>query len=114
MICFSPYWVVESIRGAIDFDSQETRILFDAERKIQQIIPSERTEARHRLIEECMLCANVCTATLLEKANCRHSYRVHQRPRQEKLANLREFLGEIGLGLPGGDEPSPKISSRYC
>ena len=95
------------IRGAIDFDSQETRILFDAERKIQQIIPSERTEA-HRLIEECMLCANVCTATLLEKSKLPALYRVHQRPRQEKLANLREFLGEIGLGLPGGDEPSPK------
>ena len=46
-------------RGAIEFDSQETRILFDAQRKIDQIIPIERNDA-HRLIEECMLCANQC------------------------------------------------------
>ena len=54
-------------RGAIDFESQETRILFDAQRKISQIVPVARTAA-HRLIEECMLCANVCAAELLEKA----------------------------------------------
>ncbi|TNE79775.1 MAG: ribonuclease R [Gammaproteobacteria bacterium] len=99
------------VRGAIDFDSQETRILFDAERKIQQIIPSERTEA-HRLIEECMLCANVCAASLLQKSKLPALYRVHEGPRQEKLADLREFLGELGLGLPGGDEPSPKDFQR--
>lgn len=99
------------VRGAIDFDSQETRILFDAERKIQQIIPSERTEA-HRLIEECMLCANVCAASLLQKSKLPGLYRVHEGPRKEKLADLREFLGELGLGLPGGDEPSPKDFQR--
>jgi len=99
------------VRGAIDFDSRETRILFDAERKIQQIIPSERTEA-HRLIEECMLCANVCAASLLQKNKLPALYRVHQGPRQEKLADLREFLGELGLGLPGGDEPTPKDFQR--
>ena len=98
-------------RGAIDFDSQETRILFDAERKIQQIIPSERTDA-HRLIEECMLCANVCSASLLEKSKIPALFRVHEGPRSEKLADLREFLGELGLGLPGGDEPSPKDFQR--
>ena len=98
-------------RGAIDFETQETRILFDAEQKIQQIIPAERTEA-HRLIEECMLCANVCAATLLEKSKLPALYRSHEGPRQEKLENLREFLGELGLGLPGGDEPTPKDFQR--
>lgn len=98
-------------RGAIDFETQETRILFDAERKIQQIIPSDRTEA-HKLIEECMLCANVCAATLLEKNKLAGLYRVHEGPRQEKLENLREFLGELGLGLPGGEDPSPKDFQR--
>ena len=96
-----------NIRGAIDFETQETRILFDAERKIQQIIPAERTEA-HKLIEECMLCANVCAASLLDKNKLPGLYRVHKGPRQEKLTNLREFLGELGLGLPGGDDPTPK------
>lgn len=94
-------------RGAIDFESGETRILFDAERKIERIVPAERTEA-HRLIEECMLCANVCTAQLLEKSKLPALYRVHDGPQAEKLANLREFLGELGLGLPGGDEPTPE------
>lgn len=98
-------------RGAIDFETEETRILFDAERKIQQIIPTERTEA-HRLIEECMLCANVCAATLLQKSKLPSLFRVHEGPRQEKLENLREFLGELGLGLPGGDDPSPKDFQR--
>ncbi len=93
-------------RGAIDFETGETRILFDAERKIEQIVPSQRTVA-HRIIEECMLRANVCAATLLEASKLPVLYRVHAGPRVEKLANLREFLGELGLGLPGGDEPSP-------
>ncbi|MFT7300869.1 MAG: ribonuclease R [Porticoccus sp.] len=96
-----------NIRGAIDFETQETRILFDAERKIEQIIPADRTEA-HKLVEECMLCANVCAATLLQKNKLVGLYRVHDGPRQEKLTNLREFLGELGLGLPGGGDPTPK------
>lgn len=92
-------------RGAIDFDTVETRILFDAERKIEQIIPTERTDA-HRLIEECMLSANVCTATLLAKSKLPVLYRVHEGPQQEKLEDLRAFLGELGLGLPGGEKPT--------
>ncbi len=94
-------------RGAIDFETGETRILFDAGRKIERIVPSERTDA-HRLIEECMLAANVCAAQLLERSKQPVLYRVHEGPQLEKLANLREFLGELGLGLPGGDEPAPE------
>ncbi|MCK9503660.1 MAG: ribonuclease R [Porticoccaceae bacterium] len=93
-------------RGAIDFETGETRILFDEQRKIEQIIPEVRTEA-HKLIEECMLAANVCAATLLEKSKLPALYRVHEGPTEEKLANLREFLAEIGLGLAGGDSPTP-------
>ena len=92
-------------RGAIDFETTETRILFNAERKIEQIVPTVRTEA-HRLIEECMLCANVCTADLLERSKLPGLYRIHDTPKEEKLTALREFLGELGLGLGGGDKPS--------
>lgn len=94
-------------RGAIDFETGETRILFDAERKIERIVPSERTDA-HRLVEECMLAANVCAAGLLERSKLPVLYRVHEGPALEKLTNLREFLGELGLGLPGGEEPTPE------
>src|SRR5690606_34429986 len=93
-------------RGAIDFETGETRILFDAQRKIEQIIPQTRTEA-HMLIEECMLSANVCSARLLEKSKLPALYRVHEGPGTEKLAKLREFLAELGLGLAGGDSPTP-------
>lgn len=92
-------------RGAIDFKTTETRILFNPERKIEQIIPTVRTDA-HRLIEECMLCANVCAADLLERSKLPGLYRVHDSPKEEKLTALREFLGELGLGLAGGDKPS--------
>ena len=98
-------------RGAIDFDSQETRILFDSQRKISQIIPLQRTDA-HRLIEECMLCANVCSATLLEKVKLPALYRVHEGPSDERLASVREFLAELGIGLGGGDDPQPEDYQR--
>ena len=93
-------------RGAIDFDSQETRILFDSKRKISQIIPVERTDA-HRLIEECMLCANLCAAEFLQKSKVPALYRVHEGPSEERLISVRDFLGELGIGLGGGDEPQP-------
>lgn len=98
-------------RGALDFESDETRILFDPQRKIQQIIPTERTDA-HRLIEECMLSANVCAAALLGKSKLPVLFRVHEGPPQEKLSNLREFLGELGLGLSGGEDPGAKDFQR--
>ncbi|WP_027330019.1 ribonuclease R [Marinimicrobium agarilyticum] len=92
-------------RGAIDFETTETQIVFNEDRKIDRIVPVKRNDA-HKLIEECMLCANVCTARFLEKHNLTCLYRVHQGPTEEKLANLREFLGELGLGLGGGSEPT--------
>ena len=92
-------------RGAIDFETVETRIEFDEERKIERIVPVHRNDA-HKIVEECMLCANVCAANFLEKHRIECLYRVHRGPAEEKLANLREFLGELGLGLGGGDAPS--------
>ena len=96
-----------SQRGAIDFDTQETRILFDSQRKISQIIPVNRTDA-HRLIEECMLCANLCAAEFLQKSKLPALYRVHEGPSEERLISVRDFLGELGIGLGGGDEPQPE------
>lgn len=91
-------------RGAIDFDSTETRVVFGEGKKIEKIIPVVRNDA-HRLIEECMLMANVATADYLAKGKIPILYRVHEGPKSEKLTALREFLGELGLHLRGGDKP---------
>lgn len=95
------------IRGAMDFDTTETRIEFDENRKIQQIVPVVRNDA-HKLIEECMLAANVATARFLEKAEIPILYRVHPAPEEDKILALRKFLGELGFQLGGGKKPQPK------
>ena len=92
-------------RGALDFETTETTIVFDDERKIKEIVPVFRNEA-HKLIEECMLMANVATARYLKWHKLPMLYRVHEKPKDEKLANLRTFLGDFGLTLEGGDEPT--------
>jgi len=94
-------------RGAIDFETVETRMLFDPKGKIERIVPEPRNDA-HRLIEECMLAANVCAGNFI--AGHRHPalYRVHDVPAAEKVGALRDFLAEIGLQLPGGEVPRPK------
>ncbi|TGD75607.1 ribonuclease R [Mangrovimicrobium sediminis] len=94
------------VRGAIDFDTVETRIIFDEQRKIDSIVPVVRNDA-HKLIEEAMLAANVATAEFLEASGLPALYRVHEGPSEEKLENLRKFLGELGLDLRGGLKPSP-------
>ncbi len=98
-------------RGAMDFDTTETRIEFDENKKIQRIVPVIRNDA-HRLIEECMLCANVATARFLEKAKIPTLYRVHAAPEEDKVTALRQFLGELGLQLGGGKKPTPKDFQR--
>ena len=92
-------------RGAIDFDTTETRIIFGEGKKIESIVPVQRNDA-HRLIEECMLMANVATAQFLSRHKIPGLYRVHDKPKLEKLTALREFLAELGLGLKGGDAPT--------
>ena len=95
------------IRGAMDFETVETKITFDENRKIQSINPTIRNEA-HKLIEECMLAANVAVAKFLQKSKLPTLYRVHETPNEEKIAALRLFLGEFGLQLAGGKAPKPK------
>jgi ribonuclease R len=94
------------VRGAIDFETTETRILFNEQRKIDAIVPVVRNDA-HKLIEECMLCANVAAARFYEEHKLPVLYRVHEGPTPEKLENLRAFLGELGLELRGGEKPTP-------
>ncbi len=94
------------VRGAIDFETVETRIIFDEQRKIDSIVPVVRNDA-HKLIEECMLAANVATAEFYEASGLPILYRVHEGPTEEKLEGLRKFLGELGLDLGGGVKPTP-------
>jgi len=93
-------------RGAIDFETVETRIIFNEDRKIEAIVPVVRNDA-HKLIEECMLSANVAAADFFEANGIPMLYRVHEGPTEEKLENLRGFLGELGLDLGGGAKPTP-------
>jgi ribonuclease R len=91
-------------RGAIDFETIETQMVFDAQGKIERIVPVQRNDA-HRVIEECMLAANVCASDLLRSHDHPALYRVHQGPTPERLLALREFLKGFGLELGGGDTP---------
>jgi ribonuclease R len=94
-------------RGAIDFETVETMMLFNEQGKIDNIVPVHRNDA-HRLIEECMLAANVCASAFLQEHEQPCLYRVHEGPTPEKLEGLRSFLKEFGLGLTGGDDPHAK------
>ena len=98
-------------RGAIDFETTETRIIFGEGQKIEEIVPVVRNDA-HRLIEECMLVANVAAADFLARAKIPTLYRVHEGPSEQKLTDLREFLGELGLSLGGGDTPEAEDYAR--
>lgn len=93
-------------RGAIEFETVETKFIFNAERKIDRIEPVERNDA-HKIIEECMILANIASASLVEKAKEPALYRIHETPGEERLTGFRDFLGELGLDLTGGLEPSP-------
>jgi ribonuclease R len=93
------------VRGALEFDTTETRIVFDDARKIEAIVPVVRNDA-HKLIEECMLMANVATARYLKWHKMPMVYRVHESPTVERLKNLRTFLSDFSLTLEGGDEPT--------
>lgn len=94
-------------RGSMEFDTVETQMIFNKLGKIERIIPVKRNEA-HRLIEECMLAANVCAAEFLHKHKHPALYRNHAGPTADRLNNLREQLGLLGLHLQGGDKPIPK------
>ena len=91
-------------RGAIDFETTETYIVCNPAGKIEKIIPRTRNDA-HKLIEECMLAANVCAADLLLRHKHPGTYRIHASPTKEKLTQVRTFLKQVGLSLGGGDTP---------
>ena len=94
------------VRGAMDFDTQETQIIFGADRKIEKIVPTQRNDA-HKLIEEFMITANNAAARFLIRKKIPHLLRVHEGPSTEKILNLKSFLNELGLVLGGGDKPTP-------
>ncbi|MBP7983855.1 MAG: ribonuclease R [Chromatiaceae bacterium] len=92
-------------RGAIDFDTTETRFEFTDQGRIAAIHPLIRNDA-HRIIEECMLAANVAAARYFERQKMPALFRIHETPKEEKLNDLRQFLNELGLTLPGGKKPT--------
>lgn len=94
-------------RGAINFETQESQFIFNTERKIEEIVPVTRNDA-HKMIEECMLIANVASARFLQKHNQPCLFRVHEGPNSKKLGFLRQFLGERGLELNGQEKPTPQ------
>lgn len=98
-------------RGAIEFETIQTRMHFDDRGKIERITPVERNVA-HRIIEECMLAANVSASDFLQSSSHPLLFRVHEGPTPEKLVALRQFLGEFGLQLSGGDEPRARDYAR--
>jgi len=86
-------------RGALDFDGQETYIIFDADKKIEKIVPRTRNQA-HMMIEECMLAANVCAAEFVQERKLPALYRNHEGPKDEKLLKLKGYLGILGVEFP--------------
>jgi ribonuclease R len=94
-------------RGALNFEMPEFKVILGKAGKIKQIKPIVRNIA-HKLIEECMICANVCAAKFLSQHKMAALYRVHDCPTNDRLTDLKTFLREMGLKLNGGDLPSPK------
>ncbi len=93
------------VRGAVDFETTETQIVCDDNGRIEKILPRERTQA-HRLIEEAMLAANVCSANFIAQAHRCGLYRVHDRPTVEKVELLRGYLKAMGVNAPLSDMPT--------
>lgn len=104
---FQVFLKARRARGAIDFESIETQMIFNAQGKIERILPVVRNDA-HRIIEECMLAANVCASDFLQRNEHPALYRIHEGPTPEKLKALRAFLKEFGFSLGGGDKPHAK------
>jgi len=108
---FKALFAARTRRGAIDLDSSETKVVFGPDRKIERIVPVTRNRA-HRIIEECMIAANVEAARFVMKHERPAPHRVHAQPDVMKVQLLREFLAERGLLLGGGEKPQPKDYAR--
>jgi ribonuclease R len=98
-------------RGAIDFDTLETRIVCNPLGRIEKIEAYTRNDA-HKLIEECMLAANTCAAEFMTRNKRSGLYRVHEGPTPDKLKALRDYLRNLGLTLDGGADPSTEDYAR--
>lgn len=94
-------------RGAIEFESQETKFVFNAHRKIEHIVPLVRNDA-HKLIEECMIMANVCAAQYIEENDAEALFRVHDKPDEDRLLTFRSYLKEVGIAFTASNTPGPK------
>ncbi|BFU59222.1 MULTISPECIES: ribonuclease R [Rodentibacter] len=94
-------------RGAIDFETVESKFIFNAMGRIERIEPVVRNDA-HKIIEECMILANIAAANFMQKNNEPALYRIHATPSEEKLTSFRTFLNEFGLALEGGLKPLTK------
>ncbi|OZI75182.1 ribonuclease R [Bordetella genomosp. 12] len=99
-------------RGAIDFETIETRIVCNELGRIEQIVPMVRNDA-HKLIEECMLAANTCAADFMLRSKHPGLYRIHEGPTPERLQALRDFLRTMALSLGGGDTPTAKDYGEF-
>jgi ribonuclease R len=93
-------------RGAVDFETTETQIICDESGHIEKIVPRTRNDA-HKLIEEAMLAANVCSADFIAQAKHAGLYRVHEGPTPEKQELLRNYLKALGVGMSISDNPAP-------
>ena len=93
-------------RGAVDFETTETQIVCDDNGRIEKIIPRTRNDA-HKLIEEAMLAANVCSADFILRSKHLGLYRVHEGPTPEKKETLRMYLKTLGLNMPISEDPVP-------
>ncbi|MBE1287528.1 MAG: ribonuclease R [Alteromonadaceae bacterium] len=98
-------------RGAIEFETRETKFVFNADRKIEHIVPLVRNDA-HKLIEECMILANVCAARLLTKNKALGLYRVHDKPDSDRLLSFTTYLNEVGVAHQLEAEPSARAFTR--
>nr|WP_270938886.1 ribonuclease R [Roseomonas sp. MO-31] len=98
-------------RGTLDLDVPERRVLLDAKGRVQAVVPRARLDS-HRLIEEFMVAANVCAAEELERLRQPCMYRVHDRPSDEKLEGLRQFLAGLGIKLAPRDRIHPRDFSQ--
>ena len=94
------------VRGAVDFETTETQIVCDENGRIDKIVPRVRNDA-HRLIEEAMLAANVCSADFILQGKQPGLFRVHEGPTPEKLEMLRSYLKATGVGMTVSDDPKP-------
>ncbi len=100
-------------RGAIDFETTETQIVCDEVGRIEKIVPRTRNDA-HRLIEEAMLAANVCSADFIAQSKHAGLFRVHEGPTPEKKEILRNYLKAMGVGLAVSDDPQPSEFQRIA